>query len=455
VRLQKSGYTLLIISISIVIVGIVQSYIIREQYQQKSDYFNLQYTQVINSALNAYRTNFFLNPFDSVYSEFDEFAFSVLPIINFDTEESLPDSTVNSVKSVFISILQHKDISPLIIKEALKQNNLDTSFIISYQINELSLLDFDLTLPVVNKKEGAPTEKEKEEVISKRIKHESNYFLVDFNQEIDFTRKRNILYKEMSGLIAVVILSLIVILLAFGYTLRTLNKQKKLSELKSDFIDNISHEFKTPLSSISLAASTLKHPIVGSNLMKRIDLSNNILAQNKILNEMIDQVIDASMLDGKKLSLKLTSVGVKAFFVKLIEEFKNEHKGQKLTIDFDFQLADSINFYIDQNQLYRAFRNVLNNSVKYCDKDPEIKITVKKYQDLIIEIQDNGIGISSDEKDLIFNRFYRSKQPAKNKSKGLGLGLYIVQKIIAGHNGFINLESESGKGTKVSILLPV
>ncbi len=451
--LKKSGYTLLIISISIIIVGIVQTYIITEQYRQKSDYFNLQYTQVINSALNTYKTKYFLNPFDSVYVEFDDFAFSIIPILTNSLQEKLPDSTVNSIKSVFLSILEHKSFSLLIIKEALKQANLDTSFQISYRVNELSLLDFDLSIAIViNHAEGLT---QKEEVISNRIQHESNYFLVDFTQSIDFTRKKNILYNEMRGLIVVVIFSLVIILLAFGYTLRTLNKQKKLSELKSDFIDNISHEFKTPLSSISLAASTLKHPVVGSNLIKRIDLSNNILGQNKILNEMIDQVIDASMLDGKKLNLKPVNVNIKDFFTLLLSEFKNEHQNQNMQIDFDYQLADSVQFQVDRNQLYRAIRNVLNNSVKYCDKDPEIKIVIKKYQDLIIEIQDNGIGISNDEKDLIFNRFYRSKRPARNKSKGLGLGLYIVQKIISGHRGFINIESEEGKGTKVTILLPV
>lgn len=454
-KIKRSGYTLLIISLSIIVVGIIQSYMIREQYLQKSNFFDLQYKQVVNSSLNEYRNITYSNPLDSAFIEFDQYAFRVIPILDYLPGDTLSDSTRQSITSVFYNSLDHYDITGLIIRAGLKHADLDTSFNLRYNLKSLSLIDFDTRIPVIEPDTSETEQDMGSSVLTFNIFNESNYFSANIVLELDFTRKTFIIMREMRGIMLIVLLTLVVILLAFGYTIRALNKQKKLSDLKSDFIDNISHEFKTPLSSISLAASTLKHPVVGSNLIKRIELSNNILNQNRILNEMIDQVIDASLIENGSLHLNYSEVDMKEFLEKIIEDFKSDYKSGNIHIDLDFQAPDSFSCRIDRNQIYRAIRNLLNNSAKYCNTDPDILVRVKNYQDLVIEIEDNGIGITQEDQKLIFNRFYRSGRTAKNKSKGLGLGLFIVQKIVHCHKGALNLESEPGKGTRISILLPI
>lgn len=453
-KIRKSEYTLLIISLCIVIVGIIQTSIIIEQYRQKSNFFDLQYSQVVTSAFNDYKQSSFSNPLDSAFNEYNLYVLKVIPILEYKPGDYISDSAKLSIANILLSYLEHYDNSKYVVKEKLTEANLDTTFSVFYSINSLSLIDFDINIPIIQEVENQ-SPNTNSWLSSNRIIHETNFFAADINIDFDFTRKRIIIFREMSGILLITLFTLVVILFTFWYTLRTLNKQKKLSELKSDFIDNISHEFKTPLSSISLAASTLKHPVVGSNLMKRIELSNNILHQNKILNEMIDQVIDASQIVSGGLNLSLSEVKLKELLNQLIQDCKDEFKPYHIHLDMEFELPGNFSCKIDKNQIYRAVKNLIANSVKYCDSEPDIKIRVKKYNDLVIEIIDNGIGISKEEKELIFNRFYRSKRQSKNKTKGLGLGLSIVQKIITSHKGIVSIDSETGKGTKVTILLPV
>jgi two-component system phosphate regulon sensor histidine kinase PhoR len=255
----------------------------------------------------------------------------------------------------------------------------------------------------------------------------------------------------MKGLFLMVILTIAAVVLTFLYTLATLQRQKKLSQLKDDFIDNITHEFKTPLSIIAVALSSLKQQRIRDDDQKFTETCNMLEKQNKFLSRMIDNVIDISLLDRNTINYNKKSIPLKELINEIIASFiqNNEAVGKNVQIKQEYSIQEDYTYQLDPIQFTRAINNLLNNAVKYSERDPEITIRISADDQLKIEIEDNGIGIKEEQLGYVFNKFYRADHPAK--VKGLGLGLYIVKRIIENHNGTIRLESVYGEGTTVII----
>ena len=168
---------------------------------------------------------------------------------------------------------------------------------------------------------------------------------------------------------------------------------------------------------------------------------------------MIDNVIDVSLLDRKTINSDKELVPLKQFITELISSFvSNETAGKNIQIREEYQISEDYSYMIDPIQFARAINNLLNNSVKYCENDPVIKVQIILDNELEIRIEDNGIGIIEEHEKKVFDKFFRAENPVK--TKGLGLGLYIVKRIIENHNGSIRLESLWGKGTTAIINLP-
>jgi signal transduction histidine kinase len=363
-------------------------------------------------------------------------------------------SAGNQLKEVFLSLLKKHSVTRKNIKEYLKQAGLDTSFTINYSIRSINLVDFDRIIPVYNSKDTAAVSKEKAGLYLRSYRAERDHFSAEFDLYIDFTRKAEIIINEMRGLLIIVILTIFIVLAAFIITLRSLWKQKKLNTLKSDFIDNISHEFKTPLSSISLAATTVKHPKFRTDSKKVVELADTILHQNKTLNQMIDQVIDVSLIENQKILLSREKVDVLDYLERIKSQLIKEHPESTIRLDTQWSIDDDLKIEMDKPQIDRVLRNIFSNAVKYSNGKVEISMKAKELDDsLVISVSDKGIGIEKEILNQIFNRFYRAEN-GRDRAKGLGLGLYIVKRIVEAHNGSVSLESTPGKGTCVSFRLP-
>lgn len=406
----------------------------------------MTYSRAVLSTIDNNRYNSLIDSLDIM---FNETSFSYL-IESFNT---INNTVQNDVLTKFDSLLIKYDSNEAIIKDYLLNNNLDTVFNTYYSINEISFINFENKTPVYTNNQKNISKTEAKGIYINSYYKEGNNYVIKYDYYIDFVHKHNVILSEMKGLLIMVILTLSAVIFTFVYTLITLQRQKKLTELKDDFINNISHEFKTPLSIISVATSSLKQEKIQKDDHKLKEIYTQLEKQNRVLSKMIDNVIDVSLLDSKSVQNEKENVPLKQFFSEIVSNFLNTEAAEKnVQIIEEYSIPDDFRYNINPVQFSRAIGNLLNNSIKYCRLDPIIEIRMILNEQLKIEIKDNGIGIKENHEKDVFNKFIRADNP--DKVKGLGLGLYIVKRIIEDHHGSIRLESEWGKGTTAIITLP-
>ncbi|NVK66365.1 MAG: HAMP domain-containing histidine kinase [Flavobacteriales bacterium] len=246
----------------------------------------------------------------------------------------------------------------------------------------------------------------------------------------------------------------VVILIFFGFTVNVIMRQKRLSEVKTDFINNMTHELKTPISTIGLSAEM----IMRSNITDKEKLQQYagiIFKENKRLEHQVERVLNVAKMDKDKLSLKKELFDVHELLDEARDnfEFNQTEKGGSIHLELE---ATQYEINADPVHLSNVVYNLMDNAVKYCDQAPDI--TIKTQSDkrwFLLEISDNGIGIKREDIKMIFDKFYRVPTGNRHDVKGFGLGLYYVKLIIEEHGGQINVKSIVGKGTTFSIKLPI
>ena len=269
-----------------------------------------------------------------------------------------------------------------------------------------------------------------------------------------FTNIFQLIRKQMQAVFFVDLILLLLFASIIGYTIRTLKRQLKLSEMQADFINSISHEFNTPLSTIQVAAQALGK-LQAEQLEERKDeLATTILSQKTHLQNMVEQILTISMGENKVLVLDNSVVGVGNYMQELIGQWRKSLNRQ---IELEILLADDRKLYLDPGLMKIALMNVLDNAVKYCNSDkPQITISGKVSGSFYrLDIEDNGIGIPVHAQKRIFKKFQRLKSDNGKRVKGLGLGLYLVAQIIKLHKGRISVQSEPGKGSVFTFDIPL
>ena len=267
--------------------------------------------------------------------------------------------------------------------------------------------------------------------------------------------ERSIVLKEIFWFIMGSILFTLIITAAFYITIRSLLKQKKLSEIKSDFINNMTHEFKTPLATISLAVDALKNEKVIGDKEKTQYFTSVIKEENKRMNKQVEAILQAALLDKQEVQLNLklhaahTLIAIAVNNMKLPIQEKNGVLDVKLEAANDVIMADEVHFINFVN-------NLLDNAVKYSKDNPHIKLTTSNSgQHFKIKIEDNGIGMNKETLNRIFEKFYRAHTGNIHNVKGFGLGLSYVKTMVNAHQGTIKAESTMGKGSCFTISLPL
>ncbi|MWB93176.1 sensor histidine kinase [Flavobacterium sp. GA093] len=255
-----------------------------------------------------------------------------------------------------------------------------------------------------------------------------------------------IILRRMTFILILSLLSILTLITLFVIAIKALIKQKKVSDVKTDFINNITHELKTPLATLGISTKILEQKNIRDNDENFTAIVNTISRQNNRLQNLIDQVM-ANSLAENEIELQKEKINSEEFLKAIIEDFKIGNP--KITIETDFQTEKTI-LVLDKFHLTTAILNVLENAVKYGSNT--IRLTTKNIQnEFSISIQDDGIGISKTKQPLLFEKFYRVEQGNLHNTKGLGLGLYYVDLIIKAHQGTIAVISDLGKGAVFTI----
>jgi two-component system phosphate regulon sensor histidine kinase PhoR len=276
---------------------------------------------------------------------------------------------------------------------------------------------------------------------------------LNYHFAVYFPNRKHFLSQQLSVWIVSTIV-LIFILILLTYLLFIILKQKRLSEIQKDFVNNMTHEFKTPLASIQLSADVLKNPTILHNEQRLLNYATIISTEAKRLSHQVERVLQ--MAQGNKGEIQLS----KSLFVwqTLIKEtlssFDQAIALKSATINLDLPTAP-ISYFGDQLHLRNCISNLIDNALKYTETDPVITISIGIAQQLRIAVEDNGIGINKNDQKLLFKKFYRVNTGNIHNVKGFGLGLSYVRLIINAHNGRIECESDLGKGTKFVIHLPI
>ena len=262
-----------------------------------------------------------------------------------------------------------------------------------------------------------------------------------------------IIFSMLSWLILSVIFA-IMLILAFYFTVSFFLKQKKLAELKTDFINNMTHEFRTPISTISLTSEMLMNDMVRSNPDKTLRYAKIIHDENTRLQNQVEQVLTMSLMGKIDIKLRKREVDLHKLIIREMNNFNLKIKKRKGSL-VSFLYAKEFILHADREHLSNVIANLIDNAIKYSREEPEIIITTRNIEGgILFSVEDKGIGISLDNQKMVFKRLYRVQGIQSNTESGYGLGLHYVKTIVEAHGGNITLASELTKGSRFNVYLP-
>ena len=381
----------------------------------------------------------------------------------FDTEVNLSDDALDKIRKTNIKIeLMNQAFSELAEGQQAIMDRLDTAKLrrlLKSQLLEKGITeDFELGIkPGEGKLIGIGKLLDSQVLLQEGL--QSKLFPNDIlgNDNfiyVYFPEKSTHVFRQVWLPISSSILFILVIIFCFYYAIRIILKQKALSDIKNDFINNMTHEFKTPLATVSLAVEALQDPELSNQDTFRNRYLGIIREENTRLVEQVEKVLQAAALDRNEFNLKLESIHLPAMLQACMDQFalQVENRGGKL--EYSGEMKDP---YIvgDVFHLTHLFNNLLDNANKYSPSNPMIRLAVKEQgSEVQITLQDQGIGMSRDAVKKIFDKFYRVPTGNVHDVKGFGLGLSYVKTMLEAHHGTIQVQSELGKGSIFTINLP-
>jgi two-component system phosphate regulon sensor histidine kinase PhoR len=415
--MNRNTIRLIIFFATVSLIGIVvtQMYWVKKAYNIQEKQFNEKVVLALNSVVRSIKQ------------------------INHDTVE-YTGNPVKQVSTDYFIVTINDTIHPYLLERLLRdafvKRNINTDF--EYVIYDC----FTDSIVFGDYIDISTKEKSKLQNTSKNFKSDfdNHYFGVYFPNKSTFIVQQ----MEIWLFSSVVIL---VIIIFFSYTINVILKQKRLGEIKNDFINNMTHEFKTPISTIQLSANMLLQDNICDNKERLKHYAQIIKEENERLKSQVDKVLQLATLEADKLKLDNTEVDIHDIIHKTVNSFElllKEKNGQvHLHLD-----ALKHKIKADKIHIENIFYNLIDNALKYTKENPVIEIsTQNKANKIEIKIADNGIGIKKENLKHIFDKFYRESTGNIHDVKGFGLGLHYVKTIIDAYGGKISVKSESGKGT--------
>ncbi len=247
---------------------------------------------------------------------------------------------------------------------------------------------------------------------------------------------------------------LAIVLLVFSIAIFIILRQKRLSEVKTDFINNMTHELKTPISTIALSSDVLRQMTDYSDSERISRYANIIHTENARLESQVERVLQLAKLENGKIELKKENLDLHEIIDKCLGTFRLIVAQKNGTLDY-VQGAENTMFYGDKVHITNVIYNLLDNATKYCKEVPQIQIsTSNEAKGVVLTVKDLGKGMSPIELKQIFEKFYRVPTGSVHDVKGFGLGLFYVSEIVKAHNGKIAVKSELGKGSEFTVFIP-
>lgn len=379
------------------------------------------------------------NHFDSISDKIDKFlkkSFLVSDVFeemyNFKSNKSIEDR-ISSVKL------------DSLIKAELDNKGIHTEY------------EYGIYSPVKNDVVVEKTGKYHNELMEKSVAFNlfpSDLFKAPEYLLIYFPKKETYLFTQTWLMLSIAALLIIFIIISFIYTIRTIIKQKILSEMKNDFINNMTHEFKTPISTISLACQALTDDDITKSEILYKNYLHVINDENHRLGVMAEKILQTAVLDKGHVKLKIEPMDIHLVINDVIKNISLQVETRGGSISTEFNAASSI-INADKVHITNLIYNLLDNANKYTPEKPKIIIATESNDTgIYVSVEDNGIGISHANLKKIFDKLYRVPTGNIHNVKGFGLGLSYVKAIVEMHNGTVDVTSELKKGSKFTIYLP-
>lgn len=361
-----------------------------------------------------------------------------------------------------VDLVMEQIINENILQDQSLIERIDTAFLV--QELEVALINKGFTNPfdlaVINEQKDSVIYSSKEDLsFSKKTKYKTELFPNDIIDKdlvlyVNIEGTSSEIYKSMMLPLVGSVLFIVIILLVFIMALVTIYRQKKISEIKTDFINNMTHEFKTPIATISLAVDSIENEKVISEADKVRYFTKIIKEENRRMNYQVENVLQASLIDKSEFELNFQIQDVSPLITKTVNNIKLQIEQRQGTINLDFQ-AQNHQVLVDEIHFTNVINNLLDNANKYSPKQPEIFIKTRNQEGtLLISIRDNGLGMNKEVKSKIFDKFYRQTHGNIHNVKGFGLGLSYVSAIINKFKGKITVDSKEGQGSSFCIELP-
>jgi len=477
------GYNSIIVLILLSILGIIlsQGWLLYKQYEYKERVFQRTVTNLLfeiereveekitsnreSSGDNKYY--FKVNEEQvSYYSQFiylEDYAYAETIDYQLDTQLILDRTKhLKALLKQFIQTAPGIDTLERIVIEYTQAPNtkleanssdfLDTENLVKTKMQELNLsLPFHLGIrndeEWVWQSQGADTSALLNSIHNTPILSETEHLYLIFPQRADHFLKQ--LTFHILGMVLVILL----VFSSFWYMLSILLEQKQLSELKDDFINNMTHEFKTPIATISFATATIENEKTLKNPTEILKFTKVIKEENKRMNGQVEQVLKAALADRKPLNLQMETFDLHTIIEQLADAIEIKVKNKKGQLTRQLHATKSI-IIGDKMQLSNVISNLLDNAQKYSLTKPELIVRTKNVDDRIhISIIDNGKGMSEEEQQRVFDKFYRVPTGKLHKVKGFGLGLSYAKAVVVQHEGKIILKSNKNQGSNFTVVL--
>jgi two-component system phosphate regulon sensor histidine kinase PhoR len=422
------------------------------------DASRMQPIGVIHSTINYLRNNAVWTTYDTVYFDTTRYR-SIIPYPmpwETDIEAFVSNQNKNRGKNALdIELIDmdsntvrllNKDFLYRIIKESLLAQNITADF-------EFALYNFYTTEFVV-----PPSESMTEKILRSEFIFSlkpSDKFLAPHYIMLYFPTERLILLQRNSLITTLIIVLVSIIMLVFLFMLFTLYRQKKISDVKNDFINNITHEFKTPLSTITLACEALSGDLISAHKNNKDAYVSMIIDENERLKLMVNNILQLAQLKKGQLNIYLEICNMHELISQICDSFSLLIKSNHGELH-QYLFAENFTLKVDRLHIQNVIINLIENGMKYSNEKPKIAVrTENDKKNLLIMISDNGIGMPKKSIRHIFNDFYRVPTGNIHNQKGQGLGLSYVKKIVDLHGGTISVVSETDKGSTFTIALPI
>ena len=461
--MQKRNTVLILGIFAIIVMITAQIIILRGLWKQQNEMLTLRYRSLSQEAVGSLRGSG-IAVHDTVWFILNKYSEEAVKELTEIRDESKLNEKKKEILDYFTAVLnKEQDFTPY-LSSYFEGQGFERNFKYSILISDLELTDTDTTIiyrneAFVNRRSGgvagviSPSVESKSSIWVYRPLLYGNYYTLFFEYHIDFSDKQKLILQETFASLGMSVFSIFIVAMIFLVTYRNLMEEKRLSNLKTDFINNMTHELKTPLATITVAGKTLEMEQIRADDARILETAKLIGKQSIHLNQLINMILEISMWERTQFELDKKTVDIEEIMNDIVNSFKSGCSNcTELSQKYSFS-GKKVD--IDLVYFTTMINNLLSNAIKYSDKEPVIKVEGSANdKNFCINISDNGIGISKTDQKHVFDKFYRASSGNIHKYKGLGLGLYYVKKIAEAHGGDVTVNSKPGKGSIFTITIP-